>query len=112
MPNRLSGYRAFDDDAGDHGSGNRIQQSEEFLQLIQPRIGDVNDVLVVDGESLGEKIAVGVAEIETVDDGRTAAGSGRQGSCLEGADDIRRLEPKKKDPLGICAQVLQPSGLG
>src|SRR5260370_9379825 len=77
-----SGRCVLHDDPGDHRSGNRVQQSEELLQLIQSRIGDVDDVLVFDGKALGEKIAISVAEIETVDDRRTAARSRCQGSRL------------------------------
>src|SRR5438876_12410220 len=92
------GRSVLDYDPGDHGSGECIQQGKELLQLIQPRIGDVDDVLIDDGEALGEKIATGVAEVEAVDDRSAAAAPGSQGGRVECADDIGRLEPQKDEP--------------
>src|SRR5271169_73278 len=96
---------------GNHRSGDSIQQGEEFLQLVQSGVGDVDDVFVFYRKALCEKIGIGVAEIETVDNRRASTRTDRQRSSFEGADNVRRLEAKKKYPRRICSQVLQPSGL-
>src|SRR5262249_24539660 len=111
MP-RSRRHRALDDNSGDHRTSDRVQQREELLQLVEPGIGDVDDIFVLDGKALCEKIRVGVAEIEAVDDGGAASGAGGQSARLESIDNIRRLESKKKPPGRICTQILQPSGLG
>src|ERR1700751_5367025 len=69
-------YRAFYDNSGNHRPSNRVQQRKELLQLVQSGISDVDNVFVFNGKSLGKKIRIGVAEIETVDDGGTAVGPG------------------------------------
>src|SRR5215469_8033420 len=68
----ILGCRVLNHDAGDHGPRQGIQQGEEFLQFVQPSVGDVNDVLVFDGKTLGKEIGIGVTEIEAVDRGGTA----------------------------------------
>src|SRR5271169_6461267 len=71
-------YRALYHNPGNHRPGDRVQQRKELLQLVQPGIGDIDDVFVFYRKALGEKIGIGVAEIETVDDRGAATGPGCQ----------------------------------
>ena len=48
-------HRVLHDDPGNDRAGQRIQQCKEFLQLVQVGVRDVDDVLVLDREALGEK---------------------------------------------------------
>src|SRR5271169_1765752 len=105
-------YRTLYHNPGNHRPGDRVQQRKELLQLVQPGIGDVDDVFVFYRKALGEKIGIGVAEIETVDDRGAATGPGCQSGSFQSADDRGWLEPKQKDSRRIRALVLQPPGLG
>ena len=87
-------HRILDDDAGDDRSGQCIQQGEEFLQFVQIGVSDVNDVLVVHREALREEVGFGIAQIESVDDGRGAVRTGLQLWTAKGFDDAGRLEPE------------------
>jgi len=42
----------------DHRSSDRPQQREELLQLGHRRVGDVNQIIIVDGKALGQEIAI------------------------------------------------------
>ena len=59
-----------DHDAGDRRCGQRTDQPEKLLQLVDIGIGDVDDIFVLDREPLGGEIGLGVAQIELVDDRR------------------------------------------
>src|SRR6516165_2899122 len=75
-PPSRSVYRTLYHNPGNHRPGDRVQQRKELLQLVQPGIGAIDDVFVFYRKALGEKIGIGVAEIETVDDGGTATRPG------------------------------------
>ena len=54
------------DRAADYRSGDRTQQGEEFLQLGQRCIRDINKVIVLYRESLGQEIAINLPQVEMV----------------------------------------------
>src|ERR1700730_6669594 len=68
--NRALRCCVLDDDTGDNRSSQGIQKREKFLQLVQPRVGDVDDVLVLDGKPLGKEIGIRIAHIEAVNNRR------------------------------------------
>ena len=61
--------RARNDYPSDYRACDRVQKVEEFLELVQSRVRDIDYVLVGDGEMLRQEIRLGVAEIEPIDNG-------------------------------------------
>src|SRR5215831_1537445 len=96
---------------GDHGTGDGVQESEEFLQLVQFSVSDIDYVLVFDRKTLREKICIRVAHIQAVNDGRTAIRPSAQLWSIERGDDRRRLKSEQKHPGRIGTQVLQTASL-
>src|SRR5690348_6976378 len=48
----------------DYGAGDGVQKGEELLELVEPCVGDIDDVLVLDREALRQEIGIGIAHIE------------------------------------------------
>src|SRR5712671_194339 len=90
--NRALRCCVLDDDAGYDRPGQGIQKREEFLQLVQPRVGDVDDVLVLDGKPLGKEIGIRIAHIEAVNNRRGSIGTGAQLGSIERGHDGWGLE--------------------
>src|SRR6266446_2502585 len=91
-------------------SQRRPQQPEKFLDLVQRRVGDIDDVLVSDPKLPCQEVRSGIPHVEAVNYRYNVRGYGKSGS--QRANQIRRLVPKYKQARWIGALIDKSAGLG